>query len=153
MRADRASYPEQEKRHSLTVCGTRGHMKGRITLALTLVASSVTLANEAPKSYADAKAIWEHTFSTAEYQKYVGEFTQFNNHYHLDTKGGCYALAPGPVHLMLIITHKDSGEFALIELVLSDVDNAKARCFENTYRGIQTKIPPFLPFILQMTME
>jgi len=59
-----------------------------------------------------------------------------SNHFHLDEKGGCYALACGPVNLMLVIAHSGDSEFAVIEQVFADVDNAKARCFEKTYRGI-----------------
>jgi hypothetical protein len=44
------------------------------------------------------------------------------------------------------------GEFAVIEQVLADVDNAKARCFEKSYGGVQVKIPPFFPFVLQVDM-
>jgi hypothetical protein len=53
---------------------------------------------------------------------------------------------------MLVISRPDSSEFAVIEQVLADVDNAKARCFEKSYRGVRTKPPPFLPFVLQMGM-
>ncbi len=53
---------------------------------------------------------------------------------------------------MLVISHPDNDESAVIEQVLSDVDNAKSQCFKNTYRGIRTKIPPFFPFILQLSL-
>jgi hypothetical protein len=125
----------------------------RIGVALTLVVYSATFADEAPRSYTDAEAVWQRTRGTTEYQKYTTEFTQFNNHFHLDEKDGCYALAPGPVNLMLVISHPDNDEFAVIEQVLSNVNNAKARCFKKTYHGIHTKIPPFLPFVLQLGME
>jgi hypothetical protein len=127
-------------------------MQMRIAVALALVISSGTFADEAPRSYRDAQAIWQRTRGTAEYQNYTVEFTQFNNHFHLDEKDGCYTLAPGPVNLLLVISHSDNGEFAVIEQVLSDVDNAKSQCFKNTYRGIRTKIPPFFPFVLQLGM-
>jgi hypothetical protein len=127
-------------------------MQIRIAAVLAFVVSSTTFADDAPRSYADAEAIWLRSRSTAEYQKYITEFTQFNNHFHLDEKNGCYALDPGPVNLMLIISHPDNNEFAVVGQVISDVDNAKSRCFKNTYRGIRTKIPPFMPFVLQLGM-
>ena len=96
----------------------------RIAVALALVASSATFADDAPRSYADAAAIWQRSRNTAEYQKYSNEFTQFNNHFHLDEKDGCYALAPGPVNLMLVISHQDNDEFAVIEQVLSEIGRA-----------------------------
>jgi hypothetical protein len=141
-------------RYAKTMKAIKGnHMQMRIALALAFVVSSATSADNGPPSYADAATIWQRSRSTAEYQKYTTEFTQFNNHFHLDEKDGCYALNPGPVNLMLVISHQDNDEFAVIEQVLSDVDNAKSRCFKNTYRGIHTKIPPFFPFVLQLGMR
>jgi hypothetical protein len=127
-------------------------MKARIAVALALVVSGIASASETAQSYADAQSLWQRSRSNAAYQKYATEFTQFNNHFHLDEKDGCYALAPGPVNLMLVISHSGTDKFAVVEQVLSDVDNAKARCFRNTYRGIRTKIPPFSPFVLQLSM-
>jgi hypothetical protein len=128
-------------------------MKMRIAAALAVIASSVAVADNAAPSYASAKAIWERSRDTSEYQNYAVEFSQFNNHFHLDEKDRCYALPSGPVNLLLVISHPGNSEFAVIARVLSDVDNAKARCFEKTYRGINTKIPPFLPFVLQLGMR
>lgn len=125
----------------------------RTTLAaLILIASTAALAAGTPQTYAEATAQWQLHMNGTDYQTYAGEFAQFNNHFHLDEKGGCYAVAPGSVTLMLVITHSDNSEFAVIEQALSDVDNAKAECFKRSYRGLQTKIPPYLPFVLQMHM-
>jgi hypothetical protein len=121
-------------------------------VALASVVVTTAFAADAPQSYVGAKALWEKNKSRAEYQTYSAEFAQFNNHFHLDEKDGCYGLAPGPVNLMLVIVHKEGDEFALVESALSDVDNAKAQCFRRTYGGIRTKTPPFLPFVLQMGM-
>jgi hypothetical protein len=129
-----------------------GCIKNLIAVVVVLLASSATFADEVPRSYVDAKAIWQGHRDAVEYQKYATEFAQFNNHFHLDEKNGCYALAPGPVNLMLIISHQEKSKFAVIERVFSDVDNAKARCFAKSYRGIRTKIPPFVPFVLQLSM-
>jgi len=129
-------------------------MKLILGVALACLASSEALAgDDPPQSYAEAKATWQRTRDNLEYQKYATEFSQFNNHFHLDERNGCYALAPGSVNLMLMISRKESGEFAVIERVFTDVDNAKARCFEKSYRGVATKAPPFFPFILQMEMK
>lgn len=123
-----------------------------IVAALAVVTCSVTFAGDAPSSYSAAKAIWLRSRDSKEYQSYAEEFSQFNNHFHLDEKDGCYALASGPVNLMLIISRPQNGEFAVIERVVTDVDNAKARCFEKSYGGVQVKIPPFFPFVLQLGM-
>ena len=127
-------------------------MKFGIAVVIGLMFSATTFAADAPRSYAEAKTVWVKSRDKAEYQGYAAEFAQFNNHFHLDEKDGCYGLASGPVDLMLVITHPDNDEFAVIERVMSNVDNAKSRCFEKTYRGVRTKLPPYLPFVLQMGM-
>jgi len=105
-----------------------------------------------PHSYADARVIWEEHKVTAEYQTYMSEFVQFNNHFHIDERSGCHSLGQEHIGLMLVITHSTSSEFALVENVLSDVDSPKARCFIKAYRGLQAKVPPYVPFVLQMAM-
>jgi hypothetical protein len=87
-----------------------------------------------------------------EYQTYLSEFVQFNNHFHIDEKGGCYQLGGGKVSLMLVIAHQAGAQYAVVANAFSDVDTPKARCFKKSYDGIQTKAPPYLPFVLQMDM-
>jgi hypothetical protein len=128
-------------------------MKIILWSVLAIMAAGVALADEAPGSYAAAKAIWSRNRESKDYQGYVAEFSQFNNHFHLDEKDGCYALASGSVNLMLVISQPKNSEFAVIERVLADVDNAKARCFEKSYLGVQVKAPPFFPFVLQLGMK
>jgi hypothetical protein len=126
-------------------------MRIRTTVVLALMAATA-FAVEPPRLYSDAEALWKEKRDDAKYQRYVGEFTQFNNHFRLDEQNGCYALGSERVNLMLIITHPTNSEFAVVERVLSDVDSAKARCFRRSYEGLRTKIPPFAPFVLQMSM-
>ena len=121
-------------------------------VALLVLCSGLVLAAEKQLSFAEAKKMWQQSKDRKEYQTYASEFAQFNNHFRLDEKGGCYALARGPVELMLVITHPAGGKYAVVTDVLSDVDNPKAQCFKGSYRGVETKNPPFLPFILQMSM-
>jgi hypothetical protein len=106
-----------------------------------------------PRTYADAESIWEQSKNNLAYATYLGEFTQFSNHFHLDEKDRCYALSAGTVNVLIVITHSDNNQFALVEEVFTDVDNLKARCFKKSYAGIRTKIPPFFPFVLKMTMS
>jgi len=121
--------------------------------AFFAVAFSLAVARAATSlSYAEAEVAWKQVRDRPQYQSYVAEFTQYNNSLHLDDKDGCYKLSPGPVNLFLVITHTGSSEFAVVERVLSSVDNPKARCFMRTYEGLRTKVPPFLPFVLQMGM-
>jgi hypothetical protein len=119
---------------------------------LTIFVAATAYAADSPRLYVDAKAVWEKSKDRPEYQSYASEFAQFNNHFRLDEKDGCYSQAQGPVNLMLVISNPGNSEFAVIERVLSDVDNAKSRCFKKSYGGIRTKMPPFLPFVLQMGM-
>ena len=119
---------------------------------LALCLATAAVASPAVPSYSEAHASWEAHKDSKEYQAYADDFIQFNNHNHLDEKGGCYALAGGPVQLVLVITHRDEGKYALVEDVLTDTDSPKAQCFKKTYRGISTKVPPYLPFIFQMNM-
>lgn len=127
-------------------------MYGLIAI-VTSAGFGVAFASGAPQSYAAAKAVWQRENGTSGYQKYAAEFAQFNNHFQLDERNGCYSLGSGAVNLMLVITHPPNSEYAVIEQVYADHDNAKARCFEKSYKGIPTKIPPFLPFVLQMEMR
>lgn len=127
-------------------------MKLRKIFVFVFILATPALAADPPLQYADAKAIWEKSSARKDYQQYSAEFAQFNNHFHLDEKGGCYGLPQGPVNLMLVITPPAGDQFSVIQQVLSDVDNAKSQCFKKTYDGIRTKAPPFFPFVLQMRM-
>jgi len=111
------------------------------------------LAASPAGSYAEARSIWEQSKSTAEYQAYATEFVQFNNYFQIDEKSGCYSMGTEPVSLMLVITHSAGGPYAVVERVFSDVDTDKARCFKKAYSGIQTKVPPFMPFVFQMELR
>jgi hypothetical protein len=119
---------------------------------LLLVISRMAVAGEAGLTYADARKIWEKNKDKKEYQIYAEEFAQFSNHFHLDEKDGCYNLAGGHVELILVISHRDDEEFAVIEQVLSNSNSPKAQCFKRTYNGLRTKVPSFVPFTFQMSM-
>lgn len=119
-------------------------------LALAMVASAY--AADVPDSYAAAQRVWEKHKDTAEYQTYVSEFVQFNNHFHIDERSGCYALGQGSIGLMLVITHPAGSESGRVANVFSDASSPKARCFMKAYLRLRTKVPPFVPFVLQMTM-
>jgi len=108
---------------------------------------------ELPSAFQAAEAIWKASKDLPEYQTYSSEFIKFNNQFQLDTRDGCYALGKEIVGLMLVVTSRDSGRFAVVEQVLSGVDSEKARCFMKSYKGIRLLAPPFNPFVLQMTMD
>lgn len=127
-------------------------MRLLIAVLLSLMASSSVLADSPIVSFSAAEKIWQESKDRSGYQAYADAFVQFNNYNHLDEKDGCYALGNEPVELMLIITHHDNEKYARIERVLSNIDTPKAKCFRKSYEGLNTKIPPFLPFVFQMTM-
>jgi hypothetical protein len=118
-----------------------------------LIAFGVGAAEDSPTSYKEAEAIWQKTRDVLKYQEYVAEFAALNNAFRIDERDGCYSLAPGPVNLMLLVSPADAKGVATIERVFYDTDNAKARCFERSYRGLPAKAPPFLPLVLQLRME
>src|SRR5687768_3355361 len=124
----------------------------RQVVVLVLIAGAAAAAEDTPKSYKDAEAIWQMSRDTTAYQTYAAEFAQLNNAFRLDERDGCYSLAPGPVNLMLLVSAADGKGVATIERVFFETDNAKARCFERSYAGVPTKAPPFLPFVLQLRM-
>lgn len=127
-------------------------MGARFLLALTTVLSTVCIAQgNRPRTYGEANAVWERAKGAAAYQTYSSEFAQYNNSLRLDERDGCYALSSEPVDLMLVVTHRDGTEYAVVEDVLAKADSPKARCFQRTYRGLPTKVPPFVPFVLQMS--
>src|SRR5258706_16465408 len=129
-------------------------MRSLCTLALLTVLSAVSLAKDSrPRTYGGASGIWERVNDTVAYQTYVSEFVRFNNSLHLVEKDGCYSFSSDPVDLMLVITHPDHSEFAVVVDVLTKIDSPKARCFQKSYRGISTKVPPFVPFVLQMSFR
>jgi hypothetical protein len=127
-------------------------MMRRVMAVFALGCCVVAAAADGPRSYAEAEATWERVRGDARYQSYSTEFAQYNNSLRLDERDDCYSLGSGPVGLMLVIAGPDADGFATIERVFADVDNAKARCFQRAYTGVRTKLPPFLPFVLQLAM-
>jgi hypothetical protein len=125
----------------------------RAVIALMMLAPIGALAGSSVGTYAEARKVWEQSKSKAEYQAYASEFAQFNNHFQIDVKSGCYATGAGSVSLMLVITHPDGDPYAVIERVFSDVGTTKALCFEKAYSGVQARVPPFMPFVLQMDIR
>jgi hypothetical protein len=109
---------------------TASLMQTRKVAAFALAFTTASFAADSSRVYSEARGIWDQNKGKAEYQAYAAEFSQFNNHFHLDEKDGCYRLAHGPVELMLILAHAKGDEYAVVKQVLSDVDNLKARCFK-----------------------
>jgi|GEM_PF-1419968 hypothetical protein len=120
---------------------------------LALTASATGAAADAPWSFDGVKSLWEKNRDSQEYRQYAAEFTKYVNYYHIDKKGECYALSPGPVELFLVIANSDDGKFAEVQHVLASVDNEKSRCFQNTYLGLRVRVPPSVPYPLELEMK
>lgn len=127
-------------------------MRSVLSSALAVAIAASAYGADVPNSYSYAQVLWKKHKDTVEYQTYISEFVQFNNHFRIDVRSGCYALGQGTIGLMLVITQPAGREFAVVENVLSDGSSPKARCFMKAYLGLQTKVPPYVPFVLQMTM-
>lgn len=134
------------------VNGRRWIVNAKIAVAFVFFCSA-TFGADSISTFAAAEKIWKESKGRPEYQSYAAEFAQFNNHFHLDTKNGCYASGSQPIQLMLVIVHHDREQFGKIEQVFSDAGSSQAECFKKTYTGIATKAPPFYPFVLQMGMN
>jgi hypothetical protein len=128
-------------------------MRAHVFAFVLVLPFGAVVAADTPTSYAEASALWSNSKDKPEYQQYAQEFAEFNNHFQLDSRGGCYQVGSGPVNLMLLITHTGSSQYALIERVYSDSQSQRAKCFVHSYRGLQTKVPPFVPFVMQMRMQ
>lgn len=120
---------------------------------LAFLSAGTCFAGELPQNYETAHAMWQQHITSLDYERYAEEFGQFNNYFRLDEKDGCYARGSDQVNLMLIITHPADSEFAVIERALPDALTNKAECFRNSYEGLKTKAPPFLPFVLKMNFQ
>lgn len=130
-------------------------MKPLIATFAAVLALTTSTANaaDAPWSFEGVKSLWEKNRESQEYRQYAGEFMQYVNYYHIDKKGDCYALAPGPVELFLVIAKSDDDKFAEVQHVLTSADNEKSRCFQKAYLGLRVRVPPFLPYPLQLEMK
>ena len=118
------------------------------------LACFTTLASAAPiSSYDTARAAWEKAKDDPAVAAYLKEFIQFNNAMKLDSKDGCYSQPGGQVKLMLLITHDKGERWASVSQVFSQTDSPKAQCLQRSYRGVPTKVPPVLPFIVQLDVE
>ena len=90
---------------------------------------------------------------------YAAQFWKLNDSAHFDEKSGCYAKSDGAVSLLLVLDKTDPQggagkplKIAIME-AYTDVNTPKARCFRKAYQGLATNIPPFLPFLLQATLN
>ena len=126
------------------------HFRKLIFVALTMLSASCVSAQSRPEldlSYEQATSIWQKNRDRADYQTYLEAFTQWNNHFQLDTRGDCYAKGTEPVTVLLVVTER-----AVIEPVFSSLGGAKAECFRMSYLSLDVAKPPFSPLVIQLNM-
>ena len=81
-------------------------------------------------------------------QAYETRWADFNNANHIDDNGGCYYLSTGSLQQVLVID-----KTGVVTDVIADVDNAKSRCFRQSYLHVQFPAPPLAPYYLYLNMQ
>ena len=99
-------------------------------------------------SYEEATSIWAENKDRAEFRKYLKDFTDWSNHFKLDTRNGCFNKGKEPVVMLLVVTDR-----AVIEPVITNIGGAKAECFRLSYLGLKTGPPPFSPLVMQFNIQ
>ena len=111
------------------------------------------------KSFGEAQARYNQARRLPGYDAYAAQFWKLNDNAHFDQNSGCYAKGEGPVNLLLVLDKTDpkGGAGKPLKIAImethTDVNTAKAKCFRKAYQGLATNIPPFLPFLLQATLN
>jgi hypothetical protein len=123
------------------------------TLIVILIFLTASCASAEPRpeidlSYEQATDIWQSNKERKDFQTYLDAFTEWNNHFQLDTRNDCYAKGSEPVTILLVITDR-----AVIEPVFSNIGGAKAECFRLSYLGLKVAEPPFSPLVIQLNMQ
>lgn len=123
-------------------------MKTIVLSVLVAIGTYGYLPALAESPFDEAKLLWEQSKNKPGYSEYQQEFVQYNNHLRLDTKNDCASRATGVVNMYLIISEK-----AVVESVVADRVNAKALCYQEIYKDLPVKEPPFAPFVIKMNMQ
>jgi hypothetical protein len=79
---------------------------------------------------------------------YEDKWDKFNNDNNLDERDGCYQKATGITQQVLVLDN-----MGMVTEVLADIDNAKSRCFRQTYLHAKFPAPPFAPYYMYLKMH
>ena len=79
---------------------------------------------------------------------YEDQWDPVNNSNHLDTRDGCYRIAPEDVDLVLVL-----GKSGKVLRVLAKPENEKAACFRETYLNFVFPKPPLKPYYMHLHMR
>ena len=87
-------------------------------------------------------------FGDSAFQEYAKVWMQFNNENSLDEKDDCYSKASGQVRLVILVD-----ETGTVRNVATDIENAKATCFKESYMNVRFPPPPFPSFRQALNMQ
>jgi hypothetical protein len=106
---------------------------------------SASDAPEAPSpanpQFAGEMVKFNAQFPNAKATKYEEESIAFNNEKKFDEKNGCHGKSRNPITIVLVLDANGK-----VTQTMTDVENAKAKCFRETYAGVQFPKPPMAPY-------
>ena len=73
--------------------------------------------------------------------KYENDSIAYNNEKKFDEKNGCHGKARNPITIVLVLDANGK-----VTSTTTDVENAKAKCFRDTYANVQFPRPPMAPY-------
>lgn len=91
--------------------------------------------------FASEMAKFNAQFPNAKATKYEDESLAFNNERKFDEKNGCHGKSRNPIIIMLVLDANGK-----VTESTTDVENAKAKCFRDTYANVQFPRPPMAPY-------
>lgn len=101
--------------------------------------------NEAPSpknpAFSTELSKFDKQFPNAKATAYETETLAFNNEHKLDEKGNCHGKSIYPVTIILMLDAEGR-----VTSSITDVENAKAKCFRKAYAGVKFPRPPFAPY-------
>jgi hypothetical protein len=127
-----------------------------LTFALVVLLAGCGTTHGKFKNYEEAQQRYSQARRVPGYEAFAVQFWKMNDQAKFDEKSGCYNLGGGPVSLLLVLD-KTSAQGKPLKISIretyTDVDSKKAKCLRKAYLGLATNIPPFLPFLLQATLN
>lgn len=122
-------------------------------LACVLLAGCSSAPKGSLHSYADAEQRWRLSTSLPGYKAFSDQFLKMNDASHFEQKSGCLAKQGGAVQLLLVLGKVPHKPLIVIQDVFTDVSGPKAKCLANAYHGLQTNIPPYMPFLVALSVD
>jgi hypothetical protein len=122
-------------------------------LALLLLGACASAPKGSLHSYAEAELRWRQSTALPGYKAFSEQFLKMNDASHFAQKSGCLAKEGGPVQMILVLGKLERKPLIIIQDTFTDVSNPKAKCLAKLYRGLQTNIPPYMPFLVPLSID